>query len=110
MLLCFKTLSVNREPVQVGRETEVDCALAELYVRSLATERLVKDTAHSEIFNSIFTRMNEAGLCTSKKRSPSYTLLQGLSCAIFAPHELLTYSVIQQNRCRLDWAGPLGKL
>ena len=44
---------------QVGRETEVDCALAELYVRTLATERLVKDTAHSDIFNSIYTRMNE---------------------------------------------------
>ena len=96
--------------MQVGRETEVDCALAELYVRSLATERLVKDTAHSEIFNSIFTRMNEVGLCTSEKRSPSYTLLQGLSCAIFAPHELLTYSVMQQYHCRLDWAGPSGKL
>ena len=71
MPLCFETLSVKRDLVQVGRETEVDCALAELYVRSLATERLVKDTAHSEIFNSIFTRMSEVGLCTTNKRSPS---------------------------------------
>ena len=44
---------------QVGRETEVDCALAELYVRTMATDRLVKDTAQAEIFNSIFSRMNE---------------------------------------------------
>ena len=48
-----------RNNIQVGRETEVDCALAELYVRMLSTERLVKDTAHSDIFNSIYTRMNE---------------------------------------------------
>lgn len=66
----LETVSVERDPEQVGRETEVDCALAELYVRSLATERLVKDTAHSEIFNSIFTRMTEVGLCTSRKPSP----------------------------------------
>ena len=46
-------------PAQVGRETEVDCALAELYVRTMATDRLVKDTAQAEIFNSIFSRMNE---------------------------------------------------
>ncbi|CAL8467683.1 g7221 [Coccomyxa elongata] len=44
---------------EVGRETEVDCALAELYVRGLATERLVKDQHQAEIFNSIYTRMNE---------------------------------------------------
>ena len=44
---------------QVGRETEVDCALAELYVRTMATDRLVKDTAQAEIFNSISPRMNE---------------------------------------------------
>ncbi len=50
---------------QVGRETEVDCALAELYVRTLSTEHLVKDTAHSDIFNSIYTRMNEVSCCTS---------------------------------------------
>ena len=37
----------------------MDCALAELYVRTMATDRLVKDTAQAEIFNSIFTRMNE---------------------------------------------------
>ena len=49
---------------QVGRETEVDCALAELYVRTLSTEHLVKDTAHSDIFNSIYTRMNEVSHCT----------------------------------------------
>ena len=47
---------------QVGRETEIDCALAELYVRGLAVERLVKDQHQAEIFNSIYTRMNEV-LC-----------------------------------------------
>lgn len=43
----------------------MDCALAELYVRTLSTERLVKDTAQAEIFNSIYTRMNEVGHCLS---------------------------------------------
>jgi hypothetical protein len=43
----------------VGRETEIDCALAELYVRGLAVERLVKDQHQADMFNSIFTRMNE---------------------------------------------------
>ena len=53
-----------RSDAQVGRETEVDCALAELYVRTLSTENLVRDTAHSDIFNSIYTRMSEVGRCT----------------------------------------------
>ena len=63
--------------VQVGRETEVDCALAELYVRTLATERLVKDTAHADIFNSIYTRMNEV-------RS-EFTAIRSV-CKANAPH------------------------
>ncbi len=82
--------------MQVGRETEVDCALAELYVRSMATERLVKDTAHSEIFNSIFTRMNEVGRCTDQKRlflpDP-----QGSEQCPYNTTILLTYSMIQQT-------------
>ncbi len=48
----------------------MDCALAELYVRGLATERLVKDQHQAEIFNSIYTRMNEvsAGCAHSKRQ------------------------------------------
>ena len=38
----------------------MDCALAELYIRNLATDRLVKDQHQAEILNSIFTRMTEA--------------------------------------------------
>ncbi len=49
----------KRLHLQVGREAEVDCALAELYVRGLATERLVKDQHQAEIFNTIYTRINE---------------------------------------------------
>ncbi|KAK9909935.1 hypothetical protein WJX75_009692 [Coccomyxa subellipsoidea] len=44
---------------EVGREAEVDCALAELYVRGLATERLVKDQHQAEIFSTIYSRINE---------------------------------------------------
>ena len=54
-----ESMAAELLPAQVGRETEVDCALAELYVRTMATDRLVKDTAQAEIFNSIFSRMNE---------------------------------------------------
>lgn len=44
---------------QVVRETDVDCALAEMYVRGLATEQLIKKQHESEIFNSLYTRLNE---------------------------------------------------
>ena len=37
----------------------MDCALAELYIRGLSVERLVKDQHQAEIFNSIYTRMSE---------------------------------------------------
>lgn len=48
----------------------MDCALAELYVRTLSTEHLVKDTAHSDIFNSIYTRMNEVIHYTKQPKCP----------------------------------------
>lgn len=44
---------------QVVREMDVDCALAEMYVRGLATEELIKKQHESEIFNSLYTRLNE---------------------------------------------------
>ncbi|CAK0764240.1 hypothetical protein CVIRNUC_003138 [Coccomyxa viridis] len=60
VVVCIMGLLLSFQFIgEVGRETEVDCALAELYVRTMATDRLVKDTAQAEIFNSIFSRMNE---------------------------------------------------
>ena len=58
-MVLAESMAAELLAAQVGRETEVDCALAELYVRTMATDRLVKDTAQAEIFNSIFSRMNE---------------------------------------------------
>lgn len=54
---------------QVGREAEVDCALAELYVRGLATERLVKDQHQAEIFSTIYSRINEVCMTLLKRSS-----------------------------------------
>ena len=50
----------------------MDCALAELYVRTMATDRLVKDTAQAEIFNSIFTRMNEVWGVLHEESAPGH--------------------------------------
>lgn len=48
--------------VQIVREMDVDCALAEMYVRGLATEELIKKQHESEIFNSLYSRLNEVSL------------------------------------------------
>lgn len=45
--------------MQVGRDKEVDCALAELYVRGQATQRMVNEQHRAEVFSSIYARMNE---------------------------------------------------
>ncbi|KAK9819842.1 hypothetical protein WJX72_003138 [[Myrmecia] bisecta] len=44
---------------EVGRETQVDCALAELYLSGQATQKLLENAQAAEIFNSIYMRMNE---------------------------------------------------
>ncbi|GMH36395.1 hypothetical protein BSKO_04263 [Bryopsis sp. KO-2023] len=44
---------------QVVREMDVDCALAEMYVRGLATEHLIKKQHESELFNTLYTRIDE---------------------------------------------------
>ena len=78
-----ESMAAELLPTQVGRETEVDCALAELYVRTMATDRLVKDTAQAEIFNSIFSRMNEVrGLLrgTPVPRPSRSTSWQSIGC------------------------------
>lgn len=37
----------------------MDCALAELYTRSVTTERILQEQKHAEVLNKLYTRMNE---------------------------------------------------
>jgi len=53
LLLSFHFIS------QVGRETQVDCALAELYLRNHATEDTVRKQNSMEMFTNVFHRINE---------------------------------------------------
>lgn len=45
--------------VQVNREARVDCALAELYSRSVVTDRILQEQKHAEVLTKLYTRMNE---------------------------------------------------
>ncbi len=53
LLLSFHFIS------QVGRETQVDCALAELYLRNHATEDTLRKQNHMDMFTNVFHRINE---------------------------------------------------
>lgn len=44
---------------QVWREVEVDCALAELYIKGHAVEEITKELAHEQMFDTIYKRINE---------------------------------------------------
>lgn len=37
----------------------MDCALAELYTKSLATERILQEQKHVEVLTKLYVRMNE---------------------------------------------------
>lgn len=53
ILLSFHFIS------QVGRETQVDCALAELYLRNHATEDNLRKQNSMDMFTNVFHRINE---------------------------------------------------
>ncbi|DBA91905.1 hypothetical protein WJX79_009655 [Trebouxia sp. C0005] len=53
MLLAFEFIT------EVSREAGVDCALAELYTKSLATESTIKEQKHAEVLFKLYVRMNE---------------------------------------------------
>ena len=43
----------------MNREARVDCALAELYIRSVHTETVLREQKHAEVLTKLYTRMNE---------------------------------------------------
>lgn len=45
--------------VQVNREARVDCALAELYSKSVVTDKILQEQKHAEVLTKLYTRMNE---------------------------------------------------
>ena len=49
----------------MNREAKVDCALAELYTRSLATERMLEQQKQAEVITKLYVRMNEVSLPTA---------------------------------------------
>lgn len=44
---------------QVWREVDVDCSLAELYVKSNLLEDVTRNMAHDSMFDSVYKRLNE---------------------------------------------------
>lgn len=63
ILLSFHFIS------QVGRETQVDCALAELYLRNHATEDSLRKQSSMDMFTNVFHRINEVS-CASHRLRP----------------------------------------
>lgn len=53
---------------QVNREARVDCALAELYTRSLAVESSLQGQKHAEVMTKLYVRMNEVGCSKSQNQ------------------------------------------
>lgn len=45
--------------MQVNREAKTDCALAELYTKSLATEQMLQEQKQAEVLTKLYVRMNE---------------------------------------------------
>ena len=43
----------------MNREAKLDCALAELYTKSLATERMLEDRKHADVLTKLYVRINE---------------------------------------------------
>ncbi|DBB15254.1 hypothetical protein WJX82_011728 [Trebouxia sp. C0006] len=58
-LACLGTLLAFEFTAEVNREARVDCALAELYTRSLALERSLEGQKHAEVMTKLYVRMNE---------------------------------------------------
>ena len=54
-------VSSNTVPVhlQVNREAKTDCALAELYTKSLATEQMLQEQKQAEVLTKLYVRLNE---------------------------------------------------
>lgn len=44
---------------QVWREVEVDCALAELFIKGSLMEEITTNLANHEMFNTVYQRINE---------------------------------------------------
>ena len=60
LLDCPTTLAVPLPPpLQVVRDTQIDCALAELYHRGKNTERSLAAVQQAEALQSVFMRLNE---------------------------------------------------
>lgn len=63
--------------LQVNREAKIDCALAELYTKSLATEQMLQEQKQAEVLTKLYVRMNEVFLLSESLSS---------SCCIVLPH------------------------
>ncbi len=50
---------VKKADVQVNREARIDCALAELYTKSMAAEKVLNEQKHADVLTKLYIRMNE---------------------------------------------------
>ena len=67
--------------VQVVRDTQIDCALAELYHQGKATSQLVNNARQAEAMQAVFTRLNEMEdmLTLAQKVGPTW-FVGGFEC------------------------------
>lgn len=63
--------------VQVSREAGVDCALAELYTKSLAIEGTIQEQKHAEVLTKLYVRMNEVSSAETSRISYSVCVPKG---------------------------------
>ncbi len=54
---------------QVSREARVDCALAELYTKSLAIEGTIQEQKHAEVLTKLYVRVNEVSSAPTSQSS-----------------------------------------
>eukprot|EP00803_Ostreobium_quekettii_P008453 evm.model.scf_673.1 EVM.evm.TU.scf_673.1 scf_673:29780-34114(+) len=64
MMLAFQFVG------EVSREVNVDCAIAEIYVRGKVTEKIVRKQQEATMFNTIYSRLDEMeDLMTTSEKS-----------------------------------------
>lgn len=87
---------------QVNREARVDCALAELYTKSLATERSLDEQKHAEVLTKLYVRMNEVSRTTNSHGSLCLSSSAAVIKGTYRMHETaatITITITRVSGC-----------
>ena len=83
----------------MNREARVDCALAELYTRSLALERSLEGQKHAEVMTKLYVRMNEVGCCKSQALPLALENNLQLDAPMLSPVQGVLHASGHQHTC-----------